>query len=112
MKTIKAIAVAMNSIAVNKIIPVLSRFENNQPVYYYEQMLVEGGYKLKPATLENADVISSVDYNQDDFFEFKPGLRHHIDIDTMCDLVGCEREELEQVLRADSKAILDEIAEL
>ena len=112
MKTIKAIAVAMNAVSVNKIIPVLGRFENNQPIYYYEQLLVEGGYTLRPTTLENADVLSSVDYNQDDFFELRPGDRHHIDVDTMCDLVGCGREELEQILRADSKAILDEIAEL
>ena len=90
----------------------MSRFENKEAVYYYEQLLVEGGYKLKPTTLENADVISSVVYSEDDFFEFKPGLRHHIDVDTMCELIGCKREEMESILRADSKAILDEIAEL
>lgn len=112
MKTIKAIAVAMNCVTVNKIIPILGRFENKESIYYYEQILVVGGYTLRPTTLENADVMSSVDYSRDDFFEFKPGLRHHIDVDTMCDLVGCEREELEGILTADSKAILDEIAEL
>lgn len=112
MKTIKAIAIAMNAVSVNKIIPLLGKFENKEPVYYYEQMLVEGGYKLKASTLEGADVMSSVSFNEDDFFEFKPGLRHHIDVDTMCDLIGCERDEMEDILRADAKAILDEIAEL
>lgn len=112
MKTIKAIAIAMNVVSVNKIIPLLGKFENKEPVYYYEQMLVEGGYKLKACTLDNADVMSSVVYSEDDIFELKPGLRHHVDVDTMCDLVGCEREEMEDILRADAKAILDEIAEL
>ena len=112
MKTIKAIAIAMNAVSVNKIIPILGRFENNGPVYYYHQLLVDGGYKLRPSMIEDADVLSSVEYSESDIFELKPGVRHHIDVDTMCDLVGCGREELEQILRADSKAILDEIAEL
>lgn len=112
MKTIKAIAIAMNCMAVNKIIPLLGRFENKQPIYYYEQLLVEGGYKLRPSTLENADVISSVEYEEDVFFELRLRNRHHIGVDTMCDMVGCERGELEQILRADSKAILDEIADM
>lgn len=112
MKTIQAIAVAMNAVQVNKIIPILGRFENNGAIYYYSQQLVGGGYTLRPSSIEEADVISSVDYNQDDFFEFKPGLRHHIDIDTMCDLIGCERDQLQPYLWANAKEILDEIAEL
>lgn len=112
MKTISDIAVAMNSVAVNKIIPLLYKFENKGEVYYYQQILVDGGYKLKPSTLEDADVISPVYYDEDIFFELRPGVRHHIAVDTMCDMVGCERDELEAILIADSKAILDEIAEM
>ena len=112
MKTIQAIAIAMNAVSVNKIIPILGRFENNGPVYYYHQLLVDGGYKLRPSMIEDADVLSSVEYSESDIFELKPGVRHHIDVDTMCDLIGCEREELQPYLWANAKAILDEIAEL
>ena len=112
MKSIKAIATAMNSVAVNKIIPLLYKFENKEEIYYYEQVLVEGGYKLKSSTMEGADVLSPVFYDEDIFFELRPGVRHHIGVDTMCDMVGCEREELAAILTADSKAILDEIAEM
>lgn len=112
MKTIKAIAVSMNAVQVNKIIPILGRFENNGPAYYYSQLLVEGGYKLQPATIEEADVISSVEYSEGDVFELKPGVRHHINVDTLCDLIGCERDQLQPYLWANAKEILDEIAEL
>lgn len=112
MKSIKAIATAMNSVAVNKIIPLLYKFENKEMVYYYKQMLVEGGYKLKPSTLKNADVISSAFYVDGIFFESRPGELHHLAVDTMCDMVGCERDDLESILITNSKAILDEIAEM
>ena len=112
MKTIKAIAIAMNAVSVNKIIPVLGRFENNGAIYYYSQLLVEGGYTLRPSSIEEADVISSVKYSEGDVFELKPGVRHHINVDTLCDLIGCERDQLQPYLWANAKEILDEIAEL
>lgn len=112
MKSISAIATAMNSVAVNKIIPLLYKFENREEVYYYQQILVDGGYKLRHSTLENADVISSAFYVEDFYFELRPGVRHHIAVDTMCDMVGCERDDLEGILITNSKAILDEIAQM
>lgn len=112
MKNINAIAVAMNVVSVNKIIPLLGRFENNQEVYYYSQLLVEGGYTLRPSSIEDADVMCPVEYSESDVFEFNPGKRNHIDVDTMCDLIGCERDQLQPYLWANAKAILDEIAEL
>ena len=112
MKTIKAIAAEMNVIAVNKIIPLLGRFENNQEVYYYSQFLVDGGYTLRPSSIEEADVMCPVEYSESTVFEFNPGRRNHIDVDTMCDLIGCERDQLQPYLWANAKAILDEIAEL